>query len=101
MQNAELQITFELPDAPTMRQALRYESEQDSRYNESLYERLWAAACKSGLISAWQSEALPDADASALDRDLSGPALDVLKWVSLAVFSYVQQAKADGAPKNS
>lgn len=85
--NAELKTTFELPDSPTRRDVLRYDSATDSRAGASLYERLWAGVA--AIAKDWQSEILPVLDAAALDsQDISADVMMVIKWAGLAAFSW-------------
>ena len=96
-ENEQLKTTFELPDNPTRRDILRYESAVDSRLGWSLYERLWAGVVC--MADKWVSEPLPELDLSALDsQDTSSEAIAVIKWASLAVFSWkasLEERKTD------
>jgi hypothetical protein len=93
-EHPEYKTTFELPDKPTVRQMLEYEAEIE-RPGVAMYERLWPAAKK--LIQNWKSEA------TQLDVDIDGEytpeAVAVIKWASLAVFSWNLQLKE--VPKNA
>lgn len=90
-EDKELKTTFEIPDRLTPRQALRYAGVVDFDPEKSMYERLWPGACV--LIENWQSEYVPEAKPEALDLDGDYPQeyLDVIKWASLAVFSFVRR----------
>lgn len=104
IENEELETTFELPDAPTMRQMLRYQSERDFRAGESTYERLWAAACNSGIVTGWKSVPVPELSMSVLEaeaNDDTGRQMDVVKWVGLATFSHMRQIEERTSSKNS
>lgn len=97
-ENQELETTFEVPDRLTPRQMAQYESEVDFNFDKTLYERLWPAACR--LVQRVESKYLPDgARAEYLDGEEFEPtAWEVVKWISLVVFSYVRKFK--DVPKN-
>lgn len=90
----DLKTTFEVPDRPTPRDILRYDGFIDFNQQGSLYERLWPAACS--LVKNYKSEVLPEAKADWLDteEEWDMQAYEIVKWVSLAVFSYVRKFKA-------
>ena len=89
-ENNDLKTTFELPDEPTGRVVLRYDSITEIRTAGDMYERLWSAAL--GVMQNWQSETLPDMRADVLGE--MGPGFDkrlaVVKWAGLTVFSWRQ-----------
>jgi len=87
--------SFNVPDEPTVRQILRYDSVIESKAELELYERLWAGCCV--IAQDWKSDKV-ELSADALDQKLSADALEIIKWASLAAFSYVLQIKK--VPKN-
>lgn len=101
--NEELKTTFELPDAPTKREMLRYE-EQIERFagqtsGPGMYERLWNAACT--VVKDWRSESVPEAAPEALDGAYTPESAQVIQWAGLMAFSWYRQVKEGALPKNS
>ena len=88
--NAELKTTFEIPDAPTVRQNMRYDSVVELNLDKAqLYERLWGGVV--AIAENWQSEHVQlsqDVDVAA-----SPQAVAVIKWAGLMLFSFMQQVK--------
>ena len=86
--NEELNSSFTLPEKPTVREILAYESivEIDGQ-GKPFYERLWDGA--RSMIEEWDSPV--ELTANTKGDDLS--VIPVIKWASLAVFSYVQELK--------
>lgn len=94
LEHPEYKTTFELPDKPTVRQILEYE-EAIERPGVAMYERLWPGAKK--LIQNWKSETVQlDVD---LEGDYTPEITAVIKWASLAVFSWHLELKE--VPKNA
>src|SRR3990167_1745953 len=95
LKNEALEVRLVVPDRPTVRDVLNYDSQRDSRFGAEIYERLWEAA--KSIIKEF------DCPHVALDIDLesaaTSKALDVIRWVSLAVFSY--RSRLDELEKNS
>lgn len=93
-EDKELGASFSLPDKPTLKQYLQYDSMVEVLGNgRYLYERLWAGL--QVLAQGWQCETCP------LDIDLDSAgveALPVIKWAGLACWSYMQAQKE--LPKN-
>jgi len=79
---------FTVKDEPTMRDILLYDGAIQGRMVDTLYTRLWAGA--KWLIDEWHVEGIdPEADAKVLlDGKYDHRKVELLKWVSLAVFSY-------------
>jgi len=95
LKNESLEVRLVVPDRPTVREILRYDSQVDFGYGRQMYERLWEAA--KTIISEYKCPHV------ALDIDIESAATDqvakVIHWVALAVFSYRQQL--DELEKNS
>lgn len=93
-QNEELGASFVLPDAPTLRQFMQYDSMVEVLGNgRYLYERLWAGL--QAVATDWECATCP------LEVNLDSAnveALDVIKWAGLAAWSYMQAKKE--IPKN-
>lgn len=95
-ENAELKTTFEVPDAPTYRDVLRYDAAVEMRPGEETYLRLWAGVCN--LAQNWKSEIVPELSAAILDQPLDPLGLQVIKWANMQVWSYIWELKQ--VPKN-
>ncbi len=97
-ENKELEASFTLPDAITVRQQMKYASARDEPSLKgddiSLYERLWPAA--QIVIQEWQCKDVPlDVNIDAVtDKRVT----EVIRWVSLAVFTYM--VNLGQVPKN-
>jgi hypothetical protein len=89
-------ITFTIPDEPTIRQIMRYDSEVESRQGLSLYERLWAGVC--AIAQDFTSDTGLELSVDVLDNPLDQASYENIKWASLAVFSYILDKKQ--VPKN-
>lgn len=94
--NEELEAKLTVPEEPTRRQLLRYDSQADIP-NMGMYERLW------GGVQALADEIELECDYVNIDDDLDTPAedprwMDVVKWASLAVFSW--RRSVESAEKN-
>ena len=92
----ELETSFSVPEKPTVRQVLRYDSLVElGGIGEYGYERMWRGV--EVFAEDWESPHVkPDDD---LDNVESSEAIDVIKWAGLAVWSYRQSLK--DLPKNS
>ena len=95
--NAELKTTFEIPDAPTYREVLRYDGAVEMRPGEETYIRLWAGVC--ALARDWKSEIIPELKVDILDQPLDPRGLAVIKWANMEVWSHIWELKQ--IPKNS
>lgn len=84
----ELKTTFELPDAPSVLQVLRYEAAIEQP-GISMYERLWPAVPL--LATNWQSPVPLDTDLNAAMNNYQ--VIQVIKWASLSVFSFYLELK--------
>lgn len=88
--NDELETTFELPDRPTGRVILRYDSAiATGAASATLYERLWA--CVVACAQNWQSTPLPVLDLSILETEAQHDferKMDVVKWAGLMTFQW-------------
>jgi hypothetical protein len=89
--NQELKTKFSVPDNPTVRQVLQYDSlvELQSFGSDNTYERLWNGI--GALVSEWESEYVQIKD--NLDSITGQEAIDVIKWAALSVFSFRQSLK--------
>lgn len=107
----EYDVSFELPEKPTVRQLLEYDGFELGA-SQPLYPRLWAAAgC---VIQDWHCEPTPDTAeleekeqiplvnvGMSLDAAATENQLDIIKWASLAVFSWRLKLKKERLPPNS
>lgn len=89
----ELELSYSVKDAPSYRDVLRYDGAVASLRGAEMYLRLWEAART--LINEWHAPIILDVDLDAV-ADAAG--LEIIKVVSLEVFSYRQQL--DDIPKN-
>lgn len=92
----ESEVTFELPEDPTIRQLMAYDGFELAQ-GRPMYERLWDAART--VIQDWECEILPDIQMS-LDEVGSNEQLAVIKWAALACFGWRQTLKEELLPKN-
>jgi hypothetical protein len=90
-------IAFDLPDAPTMRQVLRYDSAVETQPDASLYERLWSGACT--VVENWRGPV--ELKPGALDGPMEPGALESVKYACLLTFSWINDVKARATSKNS
>lgn len=93
-----LEARFTVPDHPTVREILKYDSERDREFGADIgfYERVWRAA--KTLIQEWECpyfELYPvpkneneEEIIDILDSTATGKVVDVIRWAGLAVFSY-------------
>jgi hypothetical protein len=90
-ENQELKTKFSVPDSPTVRQVLQYDSlvELQSFGSDNTYERLWRGI--SAMVTEWESEHVQIKD--DLDTVTGEDAVNVIKWAGLSVFSYRQSLK--------
>lgn len=94
LKNDELQVRIVVPDHPTVRQELAYDSRQDAVLGRSMYERLWDAA--GALITEFEC---PHVALDAKLDDVATPqAVEAIKWTALTVFSF--RRDLDEIPKN-
>ena len=91
----EHELTYELPDDPTIRQLLDYD-DYELNPRSSLYPRLWKAA--QAVITEWECDALPLH--TNIDEVGSEEQLKIIKLVSLEVFTWRDQLKEGRIPKN-
>lgn len=106
----EHDVKFELPEKPTIRQLLKYDAfELNGR--QSLYPRLWdAAQC---VIQDWHCELTPETAeleekeqiqlvyvGMSLDDVATEKQLDIIKWATLAAWSWRLKLKEDRLPPN-
>ena len=93
-ENQELETSFSVPDEPTVRQRLRYDSAVELFGEFDLYERLWNGVRALG--GDWESPHVQ------LDQDMndaaSDDAINVIKWAGIVLFSHMQAEKE--IPKN-
>jgi len=92
--NEELEVRLVLPDEPTRRQLLRYDSNTEGRRLE-LYEKLWTA------LASIEPEL--ECEYLSIESDLDEPCgdprfLDAFKWVCLAVHTW--RMDIESAEKN-
>ena len=95
-ENQELKTSFSVPESPTVRQVLRYDSLVElGGIGEYGFERLWHGV--KVMAENWKSPHIqPDDD---IEMAATNEAIDVIKWAGLSVFSYRQSLKE--LPKNS
>jgi len=95
-ENEELVCSFSIPDKPTIRQILRYDSVVElNGFAGDTYERLWNGV--KHIVSDWKC---PHVDPRAdLDDVTSLDAMRVIKWSGLIVWTFVDDLKH--VPKNS
>ena len=86
-------LKYSTHEAPTYRQILRYDGLVASMRGAEMYLRLWQAAPE--LIDEWSA---PIALSVSLDDVADRATLEIIKLVSLEVFSYRQSL--DEIPKN-
>ena len=88
-------MAFDLPDNPTARQVLRYDSMLIEQRDEPALVTLWE--CARTVISDWQSEYVPTVDAG-LD-DLTGiHAAQAVEWAATQVSLW--RTALNEVPKN-
>lgn len=95
--NDELQVRFTVPDHPTRRQVLAYDSVRDLGRGLPVYERLWDAARAIIEPGSWECDAIQPAD--DLDQASDTRAIEIIKWVGLTVMGW--RKGLDELPKNS
>lgn len=95
-ESQELKTSFTIPDEPTYREQLRYESAAHFHPELPTYERLWLGVC--ALAKDWKSEIVSDASEKVLDEKSVPQGIEVMKWAGLAVWSFVWSLK--DVPKN-
>lgn len=93
--NDALNSRFVVPDAPTVRQQLRYKGELGMRMGAEIYERLWQAA--KGLIGDWDSPHLNLDD--DIDELTDPNAAMAIIWAGGQVLEFINGLEA--LPKNS
>ena len=73
---------------PKNRDVLMYDSEITGRMAATLYPRLWAGV--KWMIDEWHCETVnPETDAETImDAAADISVIEIIKWASLAVFSY-------------
>jgi len=76
-ENSELNASFDLPDNPTARQVLAYDSAMIEYRDEPALVLLWE--CARTVIGNWQSEHMPQMDTS-LDKAVGLKAAQVIEW---------------------
>lgn len=100
-ENEALGVSFELPDAISVRQQLRYRSGISFALHESEYERYWAGAIL--LMTAWECEYAPDPAAVDLDMvddpEMVEKLVNLIQYVSNQTAIHMLQVR--GLPKNS
>lgn len=94
-EDAELKTTFTVPDAPTVRQVLAYDSAVEMLVGKPTYERLWHGVIV--LAQDWQSERVK-LELAALDQTAGAEIIQVIKWAGLCCFSFILELKQ--TPKN-
>ena len=96
--NEQLKTTFECPDNPKVRQVLAYdEATLLGAPVRGLYDRLWEGVC-TALVTDWQSPI--ERSPATLNDSASPEAVEVIKWASLALFSWYIDWKERAVPKN-
>ena len=84
--NAELETTFSVPERPTVRQWLAYDSAVDMRIGLTTYERMWAGLQALVKPDDWSSPVDLHIDMETADDER---AARVIKWASLTLFSFL------------
>lgn len=84
VENQELETTFELPDAPSYRQMMAYDSVIEMATKLPTFERLWLGVC--AIAQNWQSPLPLDRD--MLDKPSTPQGRAIMKWAGLAAFSW-------------
>lgn len=81
----ELGVSFSVPDAPTVRQVLRYDSLVELASNDlTTYERIWLGV--KVFAEEWECDHVqPD---SGLDEIATPEAIEVMKYAGLVTYSY-------------
>lgn len=93
--NDEIPVKFTLPDHPTVRLVLEYDTRWELDPEGPIYVRLWEAA--RAVIADWEC---PHVDLKvSLDDVGSREAIEAIKWASLATFGHFRQLNE--IPKNS
>ena len=91
----ELGTHFELPDKPTVRQFLAFDSAVELNRSLSMYERLWIGVV--AVAQGWESQHVSLED--GLNTAPSATAIEVIKWAGLVAYSHFQGVRE--VPKNS
>lgn len=94
-ENAELKVSFDLPDKPNVLDILTYDSTRMEHYGEKAILILWESI--KPLISNWTCEAMPDKD-SDLSKVEGLAAAQVVEWSAFRGSEW--RSSLDNIPKN-
>ena len=95
-EDAELGVSFDIPDRFTVREQLAFRGRMSELVGESGFVRYWHAA--QGVIQNWQSADVPDMAGLDLDAIDSSRIADVVAWTANTVAGHMNSLEA--APKN-
>lgn len=88
-------VSFDLPDNPTARQVLRYDSMLIEQRDEPALVTLWE--CARTVITNWQSEFIPSIE-TGLDELTGIHAAQAVEWAATQVSMW--RASLNEVPKN-
>lgn len=90
----DLGLSFIVPDRPTVRDLLKYDSAIADYQGATMFERLWEGA--KVIVKDWQCEDCPlDIDIDSADNI---QVAEIIKTTGLIVFGHLQAARS--VPKN-